>query len=173
MKYSEIKSVDIADGQGIRVSLFVSGCTHHCPGCFNTETWDFNYGEEYTSQTAEHLLKLLNKPYINGLTLLGGEPFEEVNQKSLLELLRLVRERLPQKDIWAYTGYIYDRDLQPGGRAYFQETAEMLDKIDVLVDGPYIASRADISLAFRGSDNQRIIDLAETRRKGEICLWQG
>ena len=170
MNYGTIKSVDIANGDGVRVSLFVSGCTHHCPGCFNPETWDFGYGIPFDDAAEAHILQLLNRSYINGLSLLGGEPFEPVNQRALLPLIRRVRLELPKKDIWAYTGYIYERDLRPGGRAFCEVTDELLDALAVLVDGPFIESRKDISLKFRGSDNQRLIDMPVTRRGGEVVL---
>ena len=166
MNYGTVKSVDIANGDGVRVSLFVSGCTHHCPGCFNPETWDFGYGVPFDRGAEERIMRLLDRSYINGLSLLGGEPFEPENQRALLPLVRRVRAELPKKDIWAYTGYIYDRDLLPGGRAYCEATDELLDALAVLVDGPFIESRKDISLKFRGSDNQRLIDMAATRRGG-------
>lgn len=170
MNYGTIKSVDIANGDGVRVSLFVSGCTHHCPGCFNPETWDFGYGVPFDGETETYILQLLNRSYINGLSLLGGEPFEPVNQRALLPLVRRVRMELPKKDIWAYTGYIYERDLRPGGRAFCEVTDELLEALAVLVDGPFIESRKDISLKFRGSDSQRLIDMPATRRCGEVVL---
>ena len=162
MNYGEIKKWDIADGPGVRVSLFVSGCRHHCKGCFNEDTWDFDYGKPYTEDTRREILMALDKDYIQGLTLLGGEPFEPENQKILVELLRTVRERLPKKDIWSYTGFIFERDLVPGGRAYTNVTEEMLSMIDVLVDGPFVKEQKDITLEFRGSRNQRLLD-RETR----------
>ena len=158
MNYGEIKKWDIADGPGVRVSLFVSGCRHHCKGCFNEDTWDFDYGKPYTEDTRREILMALDKDYIQGLTLLGGEPFEPENQKILVELLRTVREQLPKKDIWSYTGFIFERDLVPGGRAYTDVTEEMLSMIDVLVDGPFVQEQKDITLEFRGSKNQRLLD---------------
>lgn len=159
MNFGNIKEYDIADGPGVRVSLFVSGCRHHCKGCFNAETWDFDYGEPYTKETEARILRLLKPDYIQGLTLLGGEPFEPENQQVLVELLRRVREVYPNKDIWSYTGYILDRDLIEGGRAYTGVTDEMLSLLDVLVDGPFIEAEKDITLEFRGSRNQRVIRL--------------
>ena len=147
MNYGEIKKYDIADGPGVRVTLFVSGCRHHCKGCFNAETWDFHYGN----------------PYIAGLTLLGGEPFEPENQRELVKLLKKVREMYPKKNIWSYSGYVYDKDLIPGGRAYTEVTDEMLSYIDVLVDGPFVEDLKDITLQFRGSSNQRILNLREMK----------
>ena len=172
MNYATIKNCDIANGEGVRVSLFVSGCTHHCPGCFNAEAWDFSYGEPFTEQTQEELFSLLAPDYIAGLSLLGGEPFEPENQRALLPLVRRVRSELPEKDIWAYTGYVYERDLLPGGHAHCEVTDELLDSLAVLVDGPFIESRKDISLKFRGSGNQRLIDLAATRWCGEVTLLE-
>ena len=161
MNYGNIKKYDIADGPGVRVSLFVSGCRHHCKGCFNAETWDFNYGHPYTEDTEAEILEALKPDYIQGLTLLGGEPFEPENQVELVKLLRKVREIYPKKDIWSYTGFIYDRDLQEGGRAFTEVTEEMLSYIDVLVDGPFIEAERDLTLVFRGSRNQRILKLHE------------
>ena len=126
MNYGEIKKYDIADGPGVRVTLFVSGCRHHCKGCFNVETWDFHYGNPYTEKTEKEILDALNHPYIAGLTLLGGEPFEPENQRELVKLLKKVREMYPKKNIWSYSGYVYDKDLIPGGRAYTEVTDEML-----------------------------------------------
>ncbi len=161
MNYGNIKKYDIADGPGVRVTLFVSGCRHHCKGCFNAETWDFNYGQPYTEETEAEILEALKPDYIQGLTLLGGEPFEPENQVELVKLLRKVREIYPKKDIWSYTGFIYDRDLMEGGRAFTEVTAEMLSYIDVLVDGPFIEAERDLTLVFRGSRNQRILKLHE------------
>ncbi len=161
MNYGNIKKYDIADGPGVRVTLFVSGCRHHCKGCFNAETWDFNYGQPYTQDTEAEILEALKPDYIQGLTLLGGEPFEPENQRELVKLLRKVRETYPKKDIWSYTGFVYDRDLVEGGRAFTEVTEEMLSHIDVLVDGPFIEAERDLTLIFRGSRNQRIIKLHE------------
>ncbi|WP_418876665.1 anaerobic ribonucleoside-triphosphate reductase activating protein, partial [[Clostridium] scindens] len=135
MNYGNIKECDIADGPGVRVSLFVSGCRHHCKGCFNKETWDFGYGKPYTKETEDEIIRLLAPSYIQGLTLLGGEPFEPENQEELAGLLKRVRETYPDKDIWCYTGYLYDVDLSKGGKVYTEVTEEMLSYIDVLVDG--------------------------------------
>ena len=138
MNYANIKKYDIADGPGVRVSLFVSGCRHHCKGCFNSEAWDFEYGRPYTAETEAEILEALKPGYIAGLTLLGGEPFEPENQAELVKLLRKVRETYPEKSIWSYTGFVYDKDLVPGGRAYTDVTDEMLSYLDVLVDGPIV-----------------------------------
>jgi len=149
MNYAGIKKVDIANGPGVRVSLFVSGCRNHCPGCFNPETWDFDYGEPFTDKTEEELIKTLRPSWIQGLSILGGDPMEPENQSALLPLLRRVREELPGKDVWLFTGY----------RLESVSSSPLLDLVDVVVDGPFIEAEKDISLAFRGSRNQRIIDL--------------
>ncbi|MCI8484070.1 MAG: anaerobic ribonucleoside-triphosphate reductase activating protein [Lachnospiraceae bacterium] len=171
MNYGEIKRTDVANGTGVRVSLFVSGCTHHCKGCFNQETWDFGYGEEFTRETEEELLQALSPSYIAGLTVLGGEPFEPENQKALLPFFQRVRKQYPQKTIWCYTGYLLDQELWKDSRARCQYTDEMLSLIDVLVDGEFVQERKNISLRFRGSENQRVIDLKKSgRERGIICL---
>lgn len=157
MNYANIKNCDIADGPGVRISLFVSGCRHHCKGCFNAETWDFNFGQPYTEETETELLRLLKPDYIQGFTLLGGEPFEPENQVVLVHLLKKIRETYPQKNIWCYTGYLYDVDLVEGGKVFTEVTREMLSYIDVLVDGEFIEAEKDLSLEFRGSRNQRIV----------------
>lgn len=159
MNYGEIKKCDIANGTGVRVSLFVSGCTHHCEGCFNPMTWDFSYGQPFTEDTQDKLLELLSPEHIQGLTLLGGEPMEIENQRALLPFLRRVKEKIPQKDIWCYTGYTFENDLLSLSRARCECTDEILSLIDVLVDGEFVLARKNISLVFRGSDNQRIIDV--------------
>lgn len=148
MNYATIKKCDIANGTGVRVSLFVSGCTHHCKNCFNKETWDFEYGEKFTETTSEEIIKLLEPSYVNGLSLLGGEPFEVQNQGELVKFLRLVKSTYPQKDIWCYTGYLFDKQLLSESRARCEHTDEMLSYIDILVDGPYIEEQKDISLQF-------------------------
>ncbi|MCR5763110.1 MAG: anaerobic ribonucleoside-triphosphate reductase activating protein [Treponema sp.] len=159
MRYGAIKKFDVADGEGVRVSLFVSGCRNRCKGCFQPETWDFCYGEEFTWQTEDEIVEALEPDFISGLTVLGGEPFEEENQIVLTPFLRRIREKFPDKNIWCYTGYVYDKDLQPGGRKHIYCTDEMLSYIDVLIDGPFIEELKDISLSFRGSSNQRILHL--------------
>lgn len=161
MNYGTIKKYDIADGPGVRVSLFVSGCRHHCKGCFNAETWDFHYGKPYTEETEREILEALKPDYIAGFTVLGGEPFEPENQVEVVKLLKKVREVYPEKTIWCYTGYLYDVDLIEGGRVYTDVTKEMLSYIDTLVDGEFIEEQKDISLQFRGSRNQRIIALSK------------
>ena len=172
MNFATIKKYDIANGVGVRVSLFVSGCTHRCKGCFNAEAWDFAYGEPYTQETEREILDAVDKSYIAGLSLLGGEPFEPQNQRALLPLLRAFRARFPQKTVWGYTGYTLDTDLVPGGRAYCEATEEMLAGIDVLVDGEFVEEKRDLKLRFRGSSNQRIIDVPRTRAEGALWLWQ-
>ena len=172
MYYGEIKKCDIANGEGVRVSLFVSGCTHHCPGCFNQDTWDFCYGKEYTDETEQEILDALSPDYINGLSLLGGEPFEPQNQKVLVQLLRNVREQYPQKTVWCYSGYLFDRELLSESRARCEYTDEMLSMIDILVDGRFVEKLKDIRLVFRGSSNQRIIDVKKSLESGKIVLWE-
>ncbi len=170
MNYGEIKTCDIANGKGVRVSLFVSGCTHHCKGCFNPETWDFNYGDFFGNKERELILAELDKPYVSGLSLLGGEPFEPANQWILADFIEKVKKLHPDKNIWCYTGYLLDRDLVEGGAAWCDKTEKMLANIDVLVDGPFEEKLKDISLAFRGSSNQRIIDVPESLKEGRVVV---
>ena len=171
MYYGEIKNCDIANGQGVRVTLFVSGCTNCCKGCFQPQTWDFEYGKPFTAETEEHLLKLLSPDFINGLTLLGGEPMEPENQRALLPFVKKVRETMPDKTVWCYSGFTYEELLQDGSHPRCETTDELLSLIDVLVDGKFVEELKDISLRFRGSSNQRIIDLNMTRETGGIVLW--
>lgn len=159
MNYATIKFYDVANGTGVRVSLFVSGCRHHCKGCFNAETWDFCYGEPYTQETEDSIIDGLKPDYITGLSLLGGEPFEPENQPALTALLRRVKAQLPEKTVWCYTGYTYDTDLAEGGSVFTDVTREMLSYIDILVDGEFIEEQRDLTLRFRGSRNQRIFTL--------------
>ena len=159
MNYSAIKPCDIANGEGVRVSLFISGCTHHCKGCFNPDTWPFEAGEPFTPEVEDHILVLLAPSYIRGLSLLGGEPFEPENQLALAPFVRHVREAFPAKDVWCYTGCVYERDLLAPSRWRTDVTDSLLADIDVLVDGPFVESLKDISLQFRGSSNQRILRL--------------
>lgn len=170
MNYGEIKKCDIANGEGVRVSLFVSGCTHHCKGCFNADTWDFNYGKPYTTDTEDYIISLLKSPYISGFTLLGGEPFEPCNQRAVLPLLKRIRSEYPDKNIWCYTGYLFDKELLCESRARCEVTDEMLSLIDVLVDGRFIEDLKDISLAYKGSSNQRIIDVKSSLESGNVIL---
>ena len=171
MNFATIKKYDVANGPGVRVSLFVSGCGHRCKGCFNAEAWDFAYGSPYTAATEEEILSALSKSYIAGLSLLGGEPFDPRNQETVCGLLKKVKERFPQKDVWCYTGYTLETDLQEGGAAFTPFTKDMLARIDVLVDGEFVEALKDINLRFRGSSNQRIIDLTRTLGRGGIKLW--
>ncbi len=171
MNYGEIKNCDIANGVGVRVTLFVSGCTNRCEGCFQPETWDFNYGEPFTAETEGRILNLLAPSYINGLTLLGGDPFEPENQRALTPFLRRVRALYPDKTVWAFTGFLYEDLLRDGSHPRCEVTDEMLSLIDVLVDGPFVQRLKDISLRFRGSSNQRLIDLSMTRETGQITIW--
>lgn len=168
MNYATIKNCDIANGPGVRVSLFVSGCTHRCPGCFNEVAWDFAYGEPFTQETVDSILEMLRPSYIRGLTLLGGEPFEPQNQGPVVELLRQVKKAYPQKSIWAFSGYLFDRDILSGRLG---DTSEYLSYLDVLVDGPFVEAKKNLSLRFRGSENQRLIDVPASLREGRIILW--
>ena len=170
MNYCEVKYCDIANGLGCRTVLFVSGCRNHCKGCFQPDTWDFAYGKPFDQAIQKEILDSLAPDYVSGLTLLGGDPFEPENQKELLPFLREVVKYYPMKNIWAFTGYWYDLDLQPGGRKYTEDTDEMLSLIDVLVDGPFVEEEKDIRLKFRGSANQRVIDLRESAARGGIVL---
>ena len=173
MNYATIKPLDVANGPGIRVSLFVSGCTHHCPECFNREAWDFDYGKPYTQETEDDIIELLSRDYIKGFAMLGGEPFEPQNQRELVKLLRRVRSTYPDKNVWCYSGYLYDKELKQPSRARCEVTDEMLSMIDFLVDGRFVAELKNLNLKFRGSENQRIIDLRKTEAAGEIVQWEG
>ena len=168
MNYATIKNCDIANGPGVRVSLFVSGCTHHCPGCFNEVAWDFGY-EPFTQQTIDTILDMLRPDYIRGLTLLGGEPFEPENQGAIVELLRQIKREMPQKSIWAFSGYLFEKDILSGRLG---DTREYLSYLDVLVDGPFVEAKKNLSLRFRGSENQRLIDVPASLAAGKTILWQ-
>ncbi len=170
MYYGEIKECDIANGEGVRVTLFVSGCTNHCEQCFQPETWDFTYGEPFTGETEKKILGLLSPSYINGLTLLGGEPFEPDNQRTLLPFIQRVRNIYPEKNIWAYSGFTYEELTQSAGHPRCEATSELLSLIDVLVDGRYMEAEKDISLRFRGSRNQRLIDLKASRGAKQLIF---
>ena len=170
MFYGNLKKTDIANGSGVRVTLYVSGCTNHCEHCFQPQTWDFAYGEPFTEETEDRLLSLLAPGYINGLTLLGGEPFEPANQRRLLPFVRRVRAAYPEKTVWAFSGFTYEELLREGSHARCEVTDELLGLLDVLVDGRFVEALKDISLRFRGSSNQRLIDLNATRRSGQIRL---
>ena len=172
MNYANIKTYSIENGTGVRVSLFVSGCTHHCKGCFNSVAWDFQYGQAYTLETEQEILQALAPDYIRGLSLLGGEPMEPENQHGLLELAKRAKALHPEKSIWCYTGDVYEDLVDAASPRHTEETDELLGLIDVLVDGPYIDSLHDITLRFRGSSNQRVIDMNETRKTGEVVLWK-
>lgn len=172
MNYAEIKKCDVANGPGVRVSLFVSGCTHHCKECFNPETWDFNYGREFTDNTEEEIIKYMEPEYIKGLTLLGGEPLEHCNQQGLLPLLRKVKHIYPEKNIWCFTGYDFERDVTGHMLGEWEETKEMLSYIDVMVDGEFMADKKDLNLVFKGSSNQRTIMVQESMKCGEIVYWE-
>lgn len=171
MHYGALKKCDIANGEGVRVSLFVSGCRNHCKDCFQPETWDFCYGRPFTEETEREIYAELDKPYVGGLSLLGGDPFEPENQRALLPMLRRIREKYPQKNIWCYTGYQLEELLTPGAHPHCEATEEMLSCIDILIDGRFIPEEKDISLQFRGSRNQRVIDMNRTRQSGKIAPW--
>ncbi len=170
MNYAAIKKHDVANGPGIRTSLFVSGCTHHCKGCFNKEAWDFNYGSPFTTSIMYDILEAVKPDYIKGLTLLGGEPFEYANQIALLPLAKAFREKYPNKSLWCYSGYTFDVDMKDMINKW-PETKEFLSYIDVLVDGKFIEEEKDLNLRFRGSQNQRVIMVQESLSKGEVVLW--
>ncbi len=170
MHIGQIITADCANGIGIRLSIFVSGCTNHCKGCFQPQTWDFNYGREYTSEMEDHIINELSNDYYRGITILGGEPMEYENQPEVADLILRIRRELPQKDIWIYTGFTYDNDLVSGGKRYGDRTDDILDNIDVLVDGKFILEQKDIRLQFRGSANQRLIDMKKTRKSGNVIL---
>ena len=172
MNYATIKNCDIANGPGVRISLFVSGCTHRCKGCFNEVAWDFNYGEPFTEDTVEMILKMMAPSYIRGITLLGGEPFEPQNQPALLELVTKIRDMYPEKSIWAFSGYLYEKDILAGRLGDPAITRAFLEHIDVLVDGPFVESLKDLSLRFRGSSNQRLIDVKRSLAEGRTILWE-
>ncbi len=168
MNYATIKNCDIANGPGVRVSLFVSGCTHRCPGCFNAVAWDFDYGQPFTEETIRTILDMLRPSYIKGLTLLGGEPFEPQNQADVVKLLRRIKAELPEKSIWAFSGYLFEQDMLSGR---IGDLSEYLSYLDVLVDGPFVQEKKNLSLRFRGSENQRIIDMKASLAAGRTILW--
>lgn len=172
MYYAAIKNCDIANGPGVRVSLFVSGCTHRCKGCFNEVAWDFQYGNPFTQETIDEILEMLMPTHVKGLTILGGEPFEPENQPAVLELLRQVKRKYPDKSVWAFSGYLLDRDILAGKLGPWEITREYLSYLDVLVDGPFVLEKKDLSLRFRGSSNQRLIDVPATLKNNAIVLWE-
>ena len=170
MNYGVIKPVDIANGPGVRVSLFVSGCTHHCPGCFNQEAWDFSFGKPFDEEAQQRVLEFLDHAFITGLTLLGGEPLEPENQKGLLPFVQRVRRQLPQKTIWCYSGYDFEKDVLGWMMERLDTTGDLMDCIDVLVDGRFIAAKKNISLRFRGSENQRVLDVKQSVKQKQ-AVW--
>lgn len=171
MNYATIKYNDIANGTGVRTSLFVSGCTHKCKGCFNSEAWDFNYGKPFDKAVQEEILASVDNYFVDGLSLLGGEPFEPENQLELYPFLLEFKKRFPGKTVWCYTGYLFDKELLGTSRANTEVTKDMLSLIDVLVDGRFIEAQKNISLQFRGSENQRIIDVKKSLEKGEVVNY--
>ena len=172
MNYCELKKCDIANGEGVRTTLFVSGCTNHCKECFQPATWDFGYGQPFTKEVEDEIIASLKPYFVNGLTLLGGEPFEPANQRALVPFLHRVREECPDKNIWCFSGFTLDKELLvDGSYPRCEVTDEMLSMIDVLVDGRFVRELKDISLRFRGSSNQRLIDMNKTRQEGTIILW--
>ena len=171
MNYATIKNCDIANGPGVRVSLFVSGCTHHCKGCFNEVAWDFDYGQPFTNETIQTILDMMKPGYIKGLTLLGGEPFEPQNQGPIVELLRQVKKTYPDKSIWAFSGYLFEK-ITSHTLGDWAVTREFLSSLDVLVDGPFVEEKKNLALRFRGSENQRLIDVPATLASGKIVLWE-
>ena len=172
MKYADIKIADVANGKGVRVSLFVSGCNHQCKGCFNRQAWDFNYGKQFTEEDMERIINELDHPYVAGLSLLGGEPLEYQNQQGLLPLLKKVKEKFPEKDIWCYSGYTFENDIMGNMYNNWKETPEVLSYIDVLVDGKFEEDKKDIKLKFRGSSNQRIIDVKKSMKENKAVLFE-
>jgi len=172
MNYATIKNCDIANGPGVRVSLFVSGCTHRCKGCFNEVAWDFNYGQPFTQETIDQILEMLSPDYVKGITILGGEPFEPENQPAVSELLRQVKAKYPNKTVWAFSGYLFDRDILSGKLGPWEITQAYLSYVDVLVDGPFVQEKKDLSLRFRGSSNQRIIDIPASLQQNKVVMWQ-
>lgn len=170
MHIGQILTADTANGTGIRLSIFVSGCTNHCEGCFQPQTWDFNYGQLYTESIENFIIEELSKSYYDGLTILGGEPFELLNQRTLVQLIRRVKREISNKNIWIYTGFTYDKDLIPDGCRYIECTDEILDNTDILVDGRFEKDLRNLRLNFRGSSNQRIIDMKATRKNNKVIL---
>ena len=172
MNYADIKRYDVANGPGVRVSVFVSGCTHRCHGCFNEEAWDFNFGKPFTQETIDYIIDLLKPDFYKGITFLGGEPLEHVNQQGLLPLARKIREVYPEKSIWCFTGYDFEKDVLGRMINEWPETKELLSYIDVLVDGEFIEAQKDLSLVFKGSANQRHILVQESMKSGSLVLWE-
>ena len=171
MNYASIKNCDIANGEGVRVTLFVSGCTNHCENCFQPETWDFNYGQPFTPAVEDKLIEMLRPGFINGLTLLGGEPMEPQNQRALLPFVKRVRREFPDKSIWAFSGFTFEQLIDPEAHPHCEKTQELLSLIDVLVDGRFVEELKDITLRFRGSSNQRLLDMKKTLQAGKPVPW--
>ena len=172
MNYADIKRYDVANGPGIRISLFVSGCNHHCKGCFNEVAQDFNYGTPFTEETIETILNYLDNPHISGLTLLGGEPMDPANQPALLQLVKKVREKFPEKSIWCFTGYLFDKEIMAQMFDTIPVTKELLSYIDVMVDGRFVEELKNVSLVFKGSSNQRTINVPESLKTGNVVLME-
>ena len=172
MNYADIKVADVANGLGVRVSLFVSGCNHHCKGCFNEEAWDFNFGKKFTEKTIEEIINDLDNPYISGLSILGGEPLEYENQKGILPLVKKVKEIYPDKNIWCYTGFTFDKDVIGGMCNKWKETKELISYIDVVVDGKFEEDKKSLSIKFRGSTNQRIIDVKKPLKENKVVEYE-
>ena len=172
MNYADIKQYDVANGPGVRISVFVSGCNHHCKDCFNEVAWDFNYGTPFTEETIETVIEYMKPSYIAGLTLLGGEPMEPANQKGLLPLVRRVKEVYPEKNIWCFTGFLFDRDIVENMFDTIPETRELVSYFDVMVDGKFIAELKNVNLRFKGSSNQRTIMVQDSLKRKEIVLWE-
>ena len=172
MNYADIKVADVANGEGVRVSVFVSGCSHRCKGCFNREAWDFNYGKEFNEECINKILKELDNPYIKGLSILGGEPLELINQKGLLPLVKKVKEKYPDKNIWCYTGFKFDEDVINRMYENWDETKELLRYIDVMVDGKFEEDKKDLKLRFRGSSNQRIVDVQKSLKTHQLINYE-
>jgi anaerobic ribonucleoside-triphosphate reductase activating protein len=172
MNYATVKYFDIANGLGIRTSLFVSGCTHHCKNCFNSEAWDFNYGKPFDEDIQNQIINSLKHPFCDGLSLLGGEPFEPSNQKGLLPFLKRAKKEIPNLNIWCYTGYLFDKELLEDSRAQTEDTLEMLKLIDVLVDGKFVEELKNLNLRFKGSENQRIIDVKKSLEENKVILYE-
>ena len=172
MNYADIKRCDVANGEGVRVSLFVSGCTHHCKECFNKEAWDFNYGKPFTEKEIDTIMEYLKPGYVAGLSLLGGEPMEPSNQEGILSLLRRVKKTYPEKNIWCYTGYLFDKDILERMCQESEITKEIVSYLDIVVDGEFVVKQKNLKVNFRGSDNQRIIDVKKTMEAGKIVHWE-
>lgn len=171
MNYADIKKVDVANGLGVRVSLFVSGCSLHCKGCFNEVAWDFNYGKEFTKKEEDYIMELLKPEQISGITVLGGDPFEHVNQIGVLPLIRRIKRELPEKNIWFFSGYYFDKEILGEMCQKWDETKELISYIDVLVDGRFMIDKKDLGLRFRGSSNQRIIDVQKSLKENKVVLY--